>query len=178
MLLRKLAHDEMWRRVLCTRRRPFEVAVDGGAGDAEFGGDLGDGVAALALGVSLVVHLPGELDLSGPEFGLLPAGAATGAGGGQPVFGALGGQGGLELGDCAEDVEEYLAHGGGGIDVLVVRDQVDLAGLQLLGQLDVVTDVPGAVFAHPGGGEVERGRGPGLAGQCEPPFLDTSEPVR
>ena len=59
------------------------MAVDGGAGDAELGGDLGDGVAAFAVVPDLVVHLPGEGDLAGAEFGLLAAGAAPGPGGSQ-----------------------------------------------------------------------------------------------
>jgi hypothetical protein len=42
-----------------------EVAVDGGAGDAEFGDDLVDGVAAFAVFVEFVVHLTGQGDLAG-----------------------------------------------------------------------------------------------------------------
>ena len=61
-----------------------EVAVDGGAGDAEFGGDLGDGVAALAVVAEFVIHLPGQCDLARPELRLLPAGASAGSGGARP----------------------------------------------------------------------------------------------
>ena len=48
------------------------MAVDGGAGDAEFGGDLGDGVSPSAVGASLVVHALGDPDLAGGELGPLP----------------------------------------------------------------------------------------------------------
>jgi len=52
------------------------MPVDGGAGDPEFGGDLRHGVRAFALVVDLVVHLLGQGDLAGAEFGFLAAGAA------------------------------------------------------------------------------------------------------
>src|SRR3954451_18510123 len=41
-----------------------EVPVDGGPGDAELGGDRRHGVAALAVLAGLVVHVPGQPDLS------------------------------------------------------------------------------------------------------------------
>lgn len=115
-----------------------EVAVDGGAGDAELVGDLLDGPLLFPVRVDFVVHLPGELDLSGAEFGLLAAGATVGAGGFQAVHGALRHQGVLELGDRAEDMEEHPADGGEGVDALVEHDQVDGTGLKVLGQLDEV----------------------------------------
>src|SRR5664280_1662730 len=74
-------------RTRAPRRRLAQVAVDGGAGDAELGGYLGDGVLALALGVAFVVHLLCELGLARSELGLLttaprparsPVGAARG----------------------------------------------------------------------------------------------------
>jgi len=113
------------------------VPVDGGAGDPEFRGDLRHGVRAFTLVVGLVVHLLGQGDLAGAEFGFLAAGAAAGAGG-ESVDGALGHEGVLELGDGTEDLEEHAAEGGGGIDALVEHDQVDTAVLKLLGQLEEV----------------------------------------
>jgi len=100
----------------------FQMPVDGGAGDPEFGGDLRHGVRAFALVVGLVVHLLGQGDLAGAEFGFLAAGAAAGA-----RTSAC--PDNRELGDGTEDLEE----GGGGIDALVEHDQVDPAGLQLPG---------------------------------------------
>ncbi len=91
----------------------FQMPVDGGAGDPEFGGDLRHGVRAFALVVGLVVHLLGQGDLAGAEFGFLAAGAAAGAGGGESVDGALGHEGVLELGDGTEDLKEHAAEGGG-----------------------------------------------------------------
>ena len=52
-----------------------EVAIDGGAGDAELGGDLGDGE------LSGLILFPGQPGLPHPELGFLSAGAAPGAGG-------------------------------------------------------------------------------------------------
>lgn len=119
-----------------------QVPVDGGAGDAELGGDLRNGVAAFAVLAALVVHLPGKLDLTRSQLRFLPAGAPARAGGGQAVHGAFGHQGVFELRDGAEDLEEHPAHGGGGVDVLVEHHQVDPLGLQLLGQLDQVLQRP------------------------------------
>lgn len=59
----------------------FEVAVDGLAGDVEGFGDLGDGVSAFAVGAFLVIHPPGDADLSGGEFGFASASAPPGPGG-------------------------------------------------------------------------------------------------
>lgn len=50
-----------------------QVSVDGGTGDAEFPGDLLDGMGAFALGVLLLVHLAGQFDLARSELGFLPA---------------------------------------------------------------------------------------------------------
>jgi hypothetical protein len=58
----------------------WSVAVDGRAGDAELGGDLGGGLLAHAGPVELVIHLLRELGLRS-ELGSLPAGAAAGSGG-------------------------------------------------------------------------------------------------
>ncbi len=57
------------------RRCLGEVSVDGGAGDAELVGDLGDGVFAFAVVAGLLVHLASQLNLTQPEFRLLAAGA-------------------------------------------------------------------------------------------------------
>ena len=45
------------RERVCGRPGGVEVAVDGLAGDVEGFGDLGDGVAAFAVGAFLVMHL-------------------------------------------------------------------------------------------------------------------------
>ena len=66
-----------------------KVAVDGGAGDAELGGDLLHGVHPAPVGAGLLVHLLGDLRLARGELGFLPAGAPAGAGGGQAVKGAV-----------------------------------------------------------------------------------------
>ena len=115
-----------------------EVAVDRGAGDAEFVGDLLDGVCALAVGAGLVVHLPGEADLARSEFGFLSAGTSACSGRCQPVERSLGHQRVFKLGDRAQDLEEHPAYGGGGVDALVEHDEVDAAVLELGGQGDEV----------------------------------------
>src|SRR5699024_1920956 len=76
---------------------PAQVAVDGGAGDAELGRDLVHGVAAPAVVAGFFVHLAGQFHLSWPEFGFLSAGAAAGACGRESVDGAFGHQGVFEL---------------------------------------------------------------------------------
>jgi hypothetical protein len=53
------------------------VAVDGGPGDAELGGDLGDGVHTAPVGPSLLVHLLRDPRLAWGELRFLPAGAAA-----------------------------------------------------------------------------------------------------
>ncbi len=105
------------------RWRLVEVAVDGGSGDAEFGGDLGDGPLVLAVGVKLVVHRPGEVGLPGSEFGLGSAHPAACPGGGQSVPGALAHQGvvdyldkfGLSRGRRLAKVVEQLLEPVGGV---------------------------------------------------------------
>jgi hypothetical protein len=82
--------------------------------------------------VAGVVHLLRDLGLAAGEFGALAAGAAAGAGGGEPVESAFGDEGVLELGDGAEDLEEHPPGGGGRVDPLVEDDEVDAAGLQVL----------------------------------------------
>jgi hypothetical protein len=44
----------------------------------------------------------------------------------------------LELSDRSQYLEEHSADGGGGVDALVEHHQVDLAGLQQVGQLEEV----------------------------------------
>ena len=56
----------------------------------------------------------------------------------QAVACPLGHQGVLELGDCAEDLEEHPPDSGRCVYALVQYDQVDLAGLEVLGQGDQV----------------------------------------
>lgn len=116
------------------------MSVDGGAGDAELGGDVGDGVQASAVGAGFLVHVSGDPGLACGEFGFLSAGAA--AGGGEAVVGAFGHEGVFELGDGAEDLEEHAAYRGGGVDALVEHDQVDAAFVQVGGQVDEVCEGP------------------------------------
>lgn len=53
-----------------------------------------------------------DFSLAWGEFWFLAAGAATEAGGRQPVVGAFGHQRVSELGDGVEDLEEHAAHRG------------------------------------------------------------------
>jgi len=71
--------DGTWCR--CRAGSLGEVAVDGGPGDAEEGGDLGDGF------VAGVVELLGECGLFGGELGFAAADPAAGPGGGEAVAG-------------------------------------------------------------------------------------------
>jgi len=87
--------------------------MDGGAGDAELRRDLGHRVAAPAVLALLVVHVLGDLGLAGGELGLLAARAAPGPNRLEPVAGALGHEGVLELGDGADyPGNAYLSHQG------------------------------------------------------------------
>jgi hypothetical protein len=49
-----------------------EVAIDGGPGDTELGGDLGDGVRSLPVKAALLVHLLRDLCLQGVNLGFCP----------------------------------------------------------------------------------------------------------
>ena len=69
-----------------------EVAVDGGSGDAEFLGDLFDGVGAFSVCPLFLVHFAGQFDLAGSEFWFLSAGASACPGCGESVAGAFGHQ--------------------------------------------------------------------------------------
>jgi hypothetical protein len=95
-------------------------------------------LSSLRLGV---VCLFDRWTLERGELRFLPASAATGPGGGQPVDGALGHQRVLELGNRAEDLEEHPPNRGAGVDALIQHDQVDAACLQLS---------PGTVKIHVG----------------------------
>ena len=121
-----------WRRLVKKRLRRLsmvEVVVDGGSADAELRRDLSAGPPALPFVADLVVHLIGQLNLSGPEFVLGAAGPTAGPSCGEAVAGAFGHQGGFELGDSAEDLEEHPADGGGGVNALVEHDQVNTPAL-------------------------------------------------
>lgn len=72
------------------RAGPLQVAVHRRAGHTELLGDLADRVAVPAVLVDVVVHLPHHARLPRAELVLLAAGAAAGAGDGEPVAGALG----------------------------------------------------------------------------------------
>jgi len=101
-------------------------------------GDLVGGVVAPPVVVGLVVHLAGRLGLLGSEFGFLSAGTSAGAGSREPVDGALGHHGVLELGDGADDREEQAPDGGRGVDALIEHHEIHLLGLELFRQLDEV----------------------------------------
>ncbi len=49
------------------------MPVDGGSGDAEFGGDLGDGVCGAAVFGEFVVHLLDHFESAGDKFRFLAA---------------------------------------------------------------------------------------------------------
>lgn len=83
------------------------MAIDRGAGDAELLGDLLNRECPATIGTQLVVHALGDGHLTVGELGFLAAGAAIGAGRLEPVAGAFGHQGVLELGDGAEDLKEH-----------------------------------------------------------------------
>ena len=125
---------------LGSSRLRLEVAVYGGPGDPELGGDLGHGVRRAPVGAEFLVHCPGDLGLAGGELGLLPPGTAPRPGRGQAVTGALRHQGVLELGYGAEDVEEHPPERGRSVDALVEHHKVDSFGLQLVGKGDQVLE--------------------------------------
>lgn len=62
-----------------------EVSVDGGAGDAEFAGDVFDRVGSLPVGAFFFIHFPGKFYLARSEFGFLGAGPAPRPGCGQTI---------------------------------------------------------------------------------------------
>jgi hypothetical protein len=86
------------------------VSIDRRSADAELGGDLPDGVSALAVVACFVVHLARERDLSGAKLGFLAAGAPAGARGDEPVERAFRHQRVLEFCARTEDLEEHPAH--------------------------------------------------------------------
>ena len=101
-----------------------EVAVEGGAGDAQQVGDLLHGVLA---GVVELLCVPG---LRWAEGGAPAAGAAAGSGGGQAVAGVGDDELALEFGQDREHAEHGAAFGGGGVDALFEHPQLDAAVAQ------------------------------------------------
>ncbi|MEP7332668.1 MAG: hypothetical protein ABI692_11300 [Terracoccus sp.] len=119
-----------------------EVAIDGGAGDAEQCGDLGDGL------VAGVVELLGEGGLLCREPGSAAADAAAGPGGGQAVAGIGDDELTLELGEDREHPEHGAAFGGAGVDALLQDVQADPAVAELGAEGDEVEQAaPEAVQA-------------------------------
>ncbi len=106
------------------------MSVDRGAGDAEFFGDVSDGVSSFAFGVFLFIHVAGQSDLAGSEFWFLSAGPSSCAGRGESVAGAFGHKGVLKLGNGAQDLEEHPPGDGGRVDALVQNYQVNAARLE------------------------------------------------
>ena len=86
-----------------------EVAVDGGSGDAELGGDLGDGVEVTASLVCFVVDLPGGPGLACAELWFLAAGTAAGPGAVSPSR-VRSDIRACSFGDRAEDLEGHPAY--------------------------------------------------------------------
>ncbi len=68
------------------------------------------------------------------SLGFCPPVRPRARGGVEVVAGALGHQGVFELGDRAEDLKEHPADRSRRVDALIEDDEVDLLGLQLLGQ--------------------------------------------
>ena len=89
---------------------------------------------ASAVGAELVVHVLGDLGLAGGELGFLAACSPARASGVEAIAGAFGHQRVFELGDRTEDLEEHPADRRRRVNPLVEHDEVDLLGLQLLGQ--------------------------------------------
>lgn len=105
--------------------RSAKAAIDAGSGYSDRARDLGAGSAGLVEG------LDGRDDVSG-EAG--PAGVTAGrAGCRDSGGGAFGGDGALEFGDGAEDVEDQPAAGSGGVDGFGEGAQLDAAGLEVAG---------------------------------------------
>jgi hypothetical protein len=80
----------------------------------------------------LLIHLPSQPHLPGPQLRFLTTGTPARSRGGEPVHGALGHQGVLEFGDRPDDGEKQSADRGGGVDALIQHHQIHPAGLQLL----------------------------------------------
>ena len=88
-----------------------QVPVDGGTADAEFLGDVLDGIGTIPVGILSLIHFPCQLDLVGTELWFLPTGLPSCPGVGQPVTGPFGHECAFELGDRADDLEKHPSGG-------------------------------------------------------------------
>ena len=132
-------------------------------------GDFGDGV------VAAVVHAADLAVLGGGEAGGLAAQPAAGAGDGHALAGALADQGGLELGDDGEDLQEHPGHrvvpvvnraAEGEPDATVGELGEDGQGVgDGAGEAVELGDGEGVAVAGCGQGLVQAGPGPAGAGQ-------------
>lgn len=113
-----------------------EVLIEGRYRDGEAAGNLFDRDARIAE-----ERQPGGLVLL-VEPRRSSAGAATGAGGGEPGAGPLLNDGPLELSERAEDVKDELAAGSVGVDALAQRPEVDLAAFGVHDGLDELLHRP------------------------------------
>lgn len=97
------------------------MSVDGGAADAEHGGDLGD---CVLVGV---VHLAREGELVGARGFGAPTVASAGPGGGEAGVSAFADQVAFDLGERGGEVEDELPARGGGVDRLLKAAEADIA---------------------------------------------------
>ena len=104
------------------------VAVEGAFGNLEGGADVGDGVVGVGF------HRSGQGDLVGGERAFAPSPAAPGARGFETRPGALADQVALELGQGGEDVEDQLAAGRRGVDMLLQALEADAARVRARGR--------------------------------------------
>jgi hypothetical protein len=112
------------------------MAVEGGTADFDDGSDGLEGV------FSAVVELAGNGQLIGSHGARATSGAASSSCGREPRRGALADQGGLELGQGAEDVEDQATGRGGGVDAFGEGAEPDLACREVRDGGDEVAQVP------------------------------------
>ena len=98
---------------------------------------------------AFVVKLAGHVELVGRHGPGPPAGTAAGAGGLQAGGGPLADEGGLELGQGAEDVEDKQPGRGSGVDALGQGPEPHLAGPQVGHGRDQVAQVPAEPIEAP-----------------------------
>ncbi len=98
---------------------------------------------------AFVVKLAGHGELVGRHGPGPPAGTTAGAGGSQASRGPLADEGGLELGQGAEDVEDKQPGRGGGVDALSPGPETHLAGPEVGHGRDQVAQVPAETVEAP-----------------------------
>ena len=98
-----------------------EVAVEGCSADAD---DFGDGFHGV---LTAGVHLLGDGEFVGRQGRWSAADASSGSCGGEAGHGAVADEVAFELGEGTEQMEDELAAGRGGVDVLGERPESDLA---------------------------------------------------